>query len=264
MHTASYRDGSVAEALLPRHFFVYLLGGERDDTSVESWDGSHYVRGRPPASNFSLLVPQGQRYVGKTSGSGSYRYILSEIEHSMFTRVLGENVGEFDLRPYSGPNLVAPGLLERVAALCAGTNDFPLAYAESLASMLVVELFNASATKPIPREIAVSVGSERFKIALDFIEEYLDRDIGLYEVASLVGLSVTHFSHAFKTSYGISPYRFILQRRVQRAKTLLRTSNETIAAIASSVGYSSQSRFSADFAKFVGTAPSAYRSDVRS
>jgi AraC family transcriptional regulator len=176
--------------------------------------------------------------------------------------VLGEQIGDFDLRPHLGPSPVAPGLLERLEAVCLTPSDFPLVYAESLASTLVVELFRASATKPIPPKLTTNVGSTRFKVVLDFIEQCLDRDLGLNELASLVGLSVTHFSHAFKTSYGVSPHRYISQRRIKRAQTLLRTTDETIATIAARVGFSSQSRFSRVFASLVGSAPSLSRSTV--
>jgi AraC family transcriptional regulator len=105
------------------------------------------------------------------------------------------------------------------------------------------------------------VGSARFKSVIAFVEDALDREIDVNEMASIAGLSTTHFSHAFKTTYGVSPYRYILQRRIRRAGTLLRTTNDTIAAIAASVGFSSQSHFSQAFARLVGSAPSAYRSN---
>jgi AraC family transcriptional regulator len=150
--------------------------------------------------------------------------------------------------------------VERLASLCGSPGGFPVAYAESLASMLVVEMFRASATKPIPPELTANVGSARFKPVIDFVEDSLYREIGLNEMAALVGLSITHFSHAFKTTYGVSPYRYIQQRRIRRAATLLRTTNDTVAAIGAQVGFASQSRFSGAFTSLIGSAPSAYRS----
>jgi transcriptional regulator GlxA family with amidase domain len=193
-------------------------------------------------------------------GYGSQRYMFCELEHPTFARVLGDQLGDFDLRPHLGPNPMAPGLVERLVSLCLAPGDFPLAYAESLASMLVVELFRGNGTKPIPAPLTANVGSARFMLVIDFVEEHLERDIGLIELASLVGLSVTHFSHAFKTTYGVSPYRYILQRRLKRARALLRTTDDTIAAIAARVGFSTQSRFSGAFANLTGSAPSEYRS----
>jgi AraC-like DNA-binding protein len=242
----------------PRHLFAELAGNGQGFVEW-FWDGKRSGAISAPGRG-SLLLPRGQHWVAKHTGSLKWRYITCELEHSVFAQVLGEQIGDFDLRPHVGPSPIAPGLLERLASVCQTPGEFPLVYAESLASTLVVELFHASATKPLPPRLTAIVGSTRFKVVLDFIEEYLDRDISLTELASLVGLSVTHFSHAFKSSYGVSPHRYISQRRIKRAQTLLRTTNDTIATIAARVGFSSQSRFSQVFASLVGAAPSASRS----
>jgi AraC-like DNA-binding protein len=256
---ACARTGNDESTMLsPRHLFAEVAG--HGEGGVEWFlDGKRFgaISGRGESS---LLIPRDQRWVAKHAGSLKWQYITCELEHSVFARVLGEQIGDFDLRPHIGPSPIAPGLLERLGSVCQTPNAFPLVYAESLALTLVVELFRAKATKPLPPRITANVGGTRFKVVLDFIEQYLDRDIGLSELASLVGLSVTHFSHAFKSSYGVSPHRYISQRRIKRAQTLLRTTNDTIAAIAARVGFSSQSRFSQVFASLVGSAPSATRS----
>lgn len=256
---ACVHTGNVeSDMFSSRHLFAELAGHGQ---GVIEWflDGKRYGTTSAQGQS-SLLLPRDQHWVAKHAGSLKWRYITCELEHSVFARVLGEHIGYFDLRPHFGPSPIAPGLLERLGSVCQSPSEFPLVYAESLASMLVVELFRASATKPLPPRSTANVGSTRFKVVLDFIEQYLDRDIGLSELASLVGLSVTHFSHAFKSSYGVSPHRYISQRRIKRAQTLLRTTNDTIATIAARVGFSSQSRFSQVFASLVGSAPSASRS----
>lgn len=260
VHAASYSGSCELDVVSPRYTFACMLGGTRDDVVEESWDGLRQRPRRLRGGDYARLVPRGQELVAKYTGSARYRYVVCEIERGTFARVLGDGVGDFDLMPLSGPNPIAPGMAERVASLCQAAADVPRAYAESLTVMLVVDLFRASATKAIPREPRGDVGPTRFKLVLDFIEESLDRDIGLHELASLADLSVTHFAHAFKTSYGVSPYRYISQRRVKRAETLLRTTGDTVAGIARRVGYTSQSRFSQMFVKLTGSSPSAYRS----
>ncbi len=103
----------------------------------------------------------------------------------------------------------------------------------------------------------------RFQVVVDFVEESLDIDLGLFELASLVGLSIPHFSHTFKAAYGVAPYRYILQRRTKRAQTLLRTTDDTVATISERVGFSSQSRFAQHFVRYYGITPSAYRLEQR-
>jgi AraC family transcriptional regulator len=100
---------------------------------------------------------------------------------------------------------------------------------------------------------------QRFQPVLDFIEASLDRKLAVSDLASLVGLSAPRFSHAFKDEVGVAPYRYVLERRVARARELLPSKDCTIATIASEVGFSSQSRFSQCFLRCFGTTPSAYR-----
>jgi len=260
IHTASYRGTAEAEVILPQHVLVFGLERESGIVIEESVNPPRGSTRSIAAPDDCFILPSGHRYTAKMKGHGSQRYMFCGLEHPAVARLLGDEVGDLELRPLLGPNPIAPGLVERLASLCLTPGDFPLAYAESLASMLVVELFRANGTKPMSAPLTANVGSSRFKLVLDFVEEHLDHDIGLIELASLVGLSVTHFSHAFKAAYGVSPYRYIMQRRLKRAKTLLRTTDDTVAAVAARVGFSSQSRFSGAFASLIGSAPSAYRS----
>ncbi|HME81018.1 MAG TPA: AraC family transcriptional regulator [Candidatus Eremiobacteraceae bacterium] len=103
----------------------------------------------------------------------------------------------------------------------------------------------------------------RFDTVLDYVEQGLDRDICLTDLACLVGLSVTHFSHIFKSEYGMAPYQYITMRRIERAKELLAATSQTIASVAAQLGFSSQSHFSEIFARLVGVTPSTYRRATR-
>lgn len=104
-------------------------------------------------------------------------------------------------------------------------------------------------------DIAIS----RFKGVIEYIDENLDRNISLVDLAALMGLSPSRFSHVFKVAYGVAPYRYILERRIERAKVLLCNSDATVAAISEEVGFSSQGRFSRVFTRSTGTTPSVYR-----
>jgi transcriptional regulator GlxA family with amidase domain len=125
--------------------------------------------------------------------------------------------------------------------------------------VLKSELFRACAAPPFPTPPNADFIPSRFTVVFEHIEEHLEGDVSLVDLAALVGLSVSHFSHTFKTAFGVAPYRYILQRRLAKAKALLRSSEATIAEIAASVGFSSQSRFSQMFAQSTGVTPSAYR-----
>jgi AraC family transcriptional regulator len=99
----------------------------------------------------------------------------------------------------------------------------------------------------------------RFAVTTEFVEKNLHRKIALGDLASMVALSISQFAHAFKAEYGVSPYRYVIVRRIERAKTLLGTTDHNIASIAQRVGFTSQAKLSETFGKIVGVTPSGYR-----
>jgi AraC-like DNA-binding protein len=78
------------------------------------------------------------------------------------------------------------------------------------------------------------------------------------------GLSVSHFTRAFRRSFGMSPYRWLLERRIDRAKALLATSGISIADIAIRSGFSDQTTFTRAFGRLVGDSPARWRRAIAS
>jgi AraC family transcriptional regulator len=252
----------AAEAQVDIHSSRHVFSGgcaPCNGISEYTLDGKRRASGRLNEP-WGLLVPQGHRW--RARHKGPCRFVRCRLEQSAFALMLGEELGDFELKPYFGPNPIAPGLMERLKALCLASDEYPRIYAESLAALLIVEIFRTSATKQIPRKMTADVGPARFTAVLEFVEQHLECDLGLNELASLVGLSVAHFSHSFKLSYGVAPYRYVMQRRIERAKHLLRTTNDTITCVSTRVGFSSHSRFTRSFVRAVGAKPSVYRSEL--
>jgi AraC family transcriptional regulator len=237
-----------------------MVGGSRDEIARESWSGTPSAPRRVCRTDESLFVPRGADFCARYDGQSDYRVLTCEVDDSAFSRVLGDDAGPFDLREYSGRSPIEPGFTARIEAFCLAPDAFPIAYGEALASIVVSDLFAAFGGKPNPLPSIAGLGTSRFMRVLDFIEEHLERDIGVVELASVAGLSVTHFAHAFKDELGLAPYRYIVRRRIERSKRLLRTTDETIAAVAARSGFPSQSGFSRMFTRDVGAPPSAYRS----
>jgi AraC family transcriptional regulator len=96
---------------------------------------------------------------------------------------------------------------------------------------------------------------------LDYINEYLGQDIKLTDLAALVDMSQFHFSHRFKQAIGVSPYQYLLQQRVERAKKLLKQTERSIMDIALECGFSSYSHLSKQFRQLTGITPKAYRAN---
>jgi AraC family transcriptional regulator len=133
-------------------------------------------------------------------------------------------------------------------------------YIESLVNVLSVHLLRKYAVaKPHLPTYEGGLPQHQLRQVLDYINDYLDRDIKLIDLAALLDISQFHFSYLFKQSIGISPYQYLLQQRVERAKQLLKQTELSIMDIALSCGFSSHSHLSKQFRQFTGTTPRMYR-----
>lgn len=101
--------------------------------------------------------------------------------------------------------------------------------------------------------------SRKLHLAVDYIEANLHRDLSIADIAEHVTMSESHFSHVFRQTVGVPPHRYVRDRRVERAKALLRECELPLSEIAKRVGCSSASNFSVLFHSATGTTPSAYR-----
>jgi AraC family transcriptional regulator len=81
----------------------------------------------------------------------------------------------------------------------------------------------------------------------------------LHEIAKACGLSVGHFSRAFRRSTGLAPHAWLLQARVESAKALLRKQDASLSTIARACGFADQSHFSRTFTRRAGLSPGAWR-----
>lgn len=99
----------------------------------------------------------------------------------------------------------------------------------------------------------------RLRCVLDYIEVHLEQDLTLAELAGVACLSPCHFSRAFKQAVGAGPHRYTVQRRVERAKGLLRHGGSSLADIAAATGFADQSHFTRAFRREVGVTPGHFR-----
>lgn len=93
-----------------------------------------------------------------------------------------------------------------------------------------------------------------------FIDAFLGDDLRIERLASEVNVSPFHFQRLFRASFGTTPHRYVVQERISRAATLLRSSQTmSVADIAHSVGFSEQSHFTCAFKALMGETPARWR-----
>lgn len=259
VHFYSGSSDSVIRA--PRHHFVYVREIQDGRLAIRgSFDGERAVS-RQLGEQDSFFLPLGRRWAGKIRGNAKVRHFTCDLDHSAVELQFGDRIGNLNLEPQFGTSPIAAGILERIEAICLAPDSVPRSYADALALVFTWELLRAYAAGPLPVPVTATVGKSRFKPVLDHIEDTLESDTSLSDLAAITGLSVSHFAHAFNAAYGVAPHRYILRRRIDKAKALLGNSDFTIAAISYRLGFSSQSRFTQIFARHTGLTPSAYRSE---
>jgi transcriptional regulator GlxA family with amidase domain len=113
-------------------------------------------------------------------------------------------------------------------------------------------------TFPVP-EPPSGLARWQTKRVVDYIEHNLESSIDVHELAKLISVSTGHFSRAFKQRVGLPPMAFIATRRVERAKTMLISTRESIANIAAACGFGDQAHLTRRFHCAVGVTPGRYR-----
>jgi AraC family transcriptional regulator len=138
-------------------------------------------------------------------------------------------------------------------------------YAESLATALAISLIREhsslgrKAARKAARDHAGGLSRRALKEVIDYIGDNLEKDLTLAEMAGVAHMSPYHFSRLFKESTGLTPHRYVIERRVQRAKELLGSTALPIAEIAFSCGFANQSHLNRHFQRLLGVNPKALR-----
>jgi AraC family transcriptional regulator len=221
----------------------------------------------PPAGSVSL-VPAGTSSWWRSSVYKDHLHVF--LEPGLVERVAAE---AFDLDP---ARLTVPPLdglelpylrstmAELGAELASNGPGGPLA-AESLANVLAVHLLrHLSAPRQLEHGRDGALPRGRLRAVVEHIEEHLDGCPTLAEMAAVVGLNPYHFARQFKAATGLPPHKYVILRRVERAKQLLQAGTGlSLAEVALSAGFSDQSQFSQHFKRLVGVTPGRFRTPAR-
>jgi len=131
---------------------------------------------------------------------------------------------------------------------------------EEAAAILSGQIYNHSppmATQP--GIIRGGLAPWQIKQLHAYIAENLPLPIALEDLAAICRLSVSHFSRAFKTSFGDPPHSYIMQQRIEEAKRLMLVSDEPLSQVALACGFADQSHFCRSFRRAEGASPNLWR-----
>ncbi|MBL6752202.1 MAG: helix-turn-helix transcriptional regulator [Nevskia sp.] len=130
-------------------------------------------------------------------------------------------------------------------------------YVDSVAEALSLHLLRSAGGRADPRRPAAL--RPMLARACELIEARIESGVALDELAAEAGVSRSHFLRTFKAATGLSPHRYLVCRRVERAKQLLLRSDLALADIALKAGFGSQSHFTDMFRAATGATPLRFR-----
>jgi AraC family transcriptional regulator len=132
---------------------------------------------------------------------------------------------------------------------------------ESLVTVLCIRITQRFVGR-LPLPTSTGLSPERLQRVRDYVEAHLDEDVSLTVLADIACLSPYHFSRSFKQATGVGPQRYVIQRRVERAKTLLLRTREPLARIAQEAGFADQSHLVSIFRREIGMTPGRFRAEL--
>jgi AraC-like DNA-binding protein len=112
-----------------------------------------------------------------------------------------------------------------------------------------------------PEELA---SLARLRRARDLMDREYASPLDVAALARVALMSTAHFARQFRAAYGETPYGYLMTRRIERAKALLRLGDLSVTEVCMAVGCTSLGSFSARFTELVGETPTAYRAQDHS
>ncbi len=133
-------------------------------------------------------------------------------------------------------------------------------YGELLGTALAARLVqNYAVSKPALEFKTNGLSQSQLERVIDYMKANLTQDLSVLDLATLTGMSESHFSRSFNRSVGIAPYQYLMQQRVERAKQLLEKQSIAISTIALDCGFANQTHLTKVFRQMTGMTPKAYQ-----
>lgn len=205
----------------------------------------------------SLIDPPRARRGGEV-----YDAVHFHIKRSALQDLAGERDRKrIQLRSsFGNKDAVITNLSNALMPALTGTAQLPALFIDHVVMALLSHLIvNYSAPEGPAAPRKGMLAPWQLRRAKELMEARLTSDISLAELAAECRVSRSHFTRAFKECTGMPPYQYLLERRIDRAKQLLSSSDLSLAEIAVHSGFAEQSYFTRMFSSKVGTSPGAWQ-----
>ncbi|MFN3358922.1 MAG: helix-turn-helix domain-containing protein [Pseudomonas sp.] len=207
------------------------------------------------------LIPRGQSCTWDGGGAGEALILSLPPELSNKTALLEANfaLAQVEFMPRIGhTDPLAHAIAQAILSELQTEGLFGMLYMESLLRTLTLHLLrNYAVFTPKQTAVKGTLPADALRQVCDYVHDHLGEEITLEALAAQVHLSPYHFARQFKEATGLPPYQYVLQCRVEQAKTLLTAGKHSISEVAQNVGFASQSHLTRHIKNAYGVTPSA-------
>jgi AraC family transcriptional regulator len=176
-------------------------------------------------------------------------------------RAAVEQAGRSRIEIEGTPRLEDRRIAHLIAALEAEHSmGFPSGrlYRDAISQALAAAVTHGVRHRPLRGGLTAA----QLRRVIEFIQQHLDRDLNVAQLAETAQLSSAHFSQMFRSSTGYAPHQYVLRARIERAKQMLRTAEARVIDVAVSCGFETPQHFSRVFKKLCHATPTRYRRDL--
>jgi AraC family transcriptional regulator len=253
--TSPVPTGLFHSPLDDRHVLCLHLG---DPVPVSYRAGSHERYGVRIHGQF-CVVPAGSSTrwtVSRPAKSLLLRLMPSLLQET--AEAMGVNNGDAALAPSIH---LRDAQIERIGWMMQAEDHdaYPggRLFSDSLASALATRLLVLQTQKRVSESTSCrALPMWRLRHVIDYIDAHLDQDLSLAELAGVAGFSRSHFQPLFKRAVGMSVHRFVLERRVERARVRLLEGGRSVTDISLEAGFAHPSHMARCMRRILGLSPS--------
>jgi AraC family transcriptional regulator len=222
------------------------------------WRRNHFRRGM-------VSIMRRDAEIQSAEASNSFPLMVMQLDNSRLQTIAPDHVLTIEKSLGSAKITKDDRLSALMSAMFAEVKEGCRAgrlYAESISLALLAYLAGRYATPRPPDNCEASLSPAQRRALIDYIRANLTENISVTELAGLVQMSPSHFARVFKASFGVTPYRFVMQERIDGSKDMLAGTKLTASEVAIAFGFASQSHFVKVFRQFTGVTPKQYQAGV--
>jgi AraC-like DNA-binding protein len=262
--TFDKRDATELEFLSQSHLIILVSDGISG--GCEWSNGSHTGKLASVAPNTIIFNPaRAYLFIRKRTSQQHCRMWLLSIDPTLVNRLDVGDINVAGLQFLQQIGVEDQGVRQTLIAIKQEIEAPDLnsrLYVDTLLMLLLTRLMRCASNFATPRQPAYvkrGLPNWRLKRALELLETNQTKTPSLAEIAGPLRLHPTFFCRAFKQSTGLSPHRYLLEHRVNRAKEMMKDQKRTLTEIALDCGFSGSSQFSIVFKRITGISPRDYR-----